>query len=355
MSFGIVLVLGSVRYTTLEVNIYILIYHLIRFPLGMALGSIQLLFSLIFLLIAIRSNQYYIKHLNLLNVISNEEGQLPLFQFTKKVRSRNLSRLLSILYLFLLLLIIAGPLLAIVLFAFRANLASGLTILALKNAVFSYNQILGASVASAIINSIILALSAAILTVTLSLLLTQSIITLERNPKTSRISSIAEFLTIIPLVVSPVTFTLGYLRIIHFGNYQINRMFLMISAHAIITLPFVSRIIIQSARNIPENQLRAARTLGTNNFRIFWRVIIPQIRKSLLLAFSFAVAISLGELGVVMMLGRDYVTIPMAIYRFIGARRLTQGVNMGVVLLLVTFLFFFLTEKLSKQQNKLKA
>ena len=71
MSFGIVLVLGSVRYTTLEVNIYIMIYHLIRFPLVMALGSIQLLFSLIFLLIAIRSKQYYIKHLNLLNFISN--------------------------------------------------------------------------------------------------------------------------------------------------------------------------------------------------------------------------------------------------------------------------------------------
>ena len=352
MSFGIVLVLGSVRYTTVEVNIYMLIYHMIRFPMGMALGSIQLLFSLIFLFIAIRSNQYYIKHLNLLNVVSNYEGQIPLFRFSANKGRLNLSRIISILYLLLLMIIMIGPMLAIISFGLLANLKQGLFDLDLIKTIFQYNQIIGSSVSLAIWNSIILALSASLLTVLLSLLLTQSLIMLERNPRTTKFAGLLEFLTIIPLVVSPVTFSLGYLRIIQTGSININRLLLIIFAHVIITIPFASRIIIQAVRNIPENQVKAARTLGMNGINTLIKVIIPQIRRGLLLAFSFAFAISLGELGAVMMLGRNYITIPLAIYRFIGARRLTPAVNMGILLLAVTFLFFLLIEKLTTDHPK---
>ncbi|MBW6516465.1 MAG: iron ABC transporter permease [Candidatus Cloacimonetes bacterium] len=352
MSFGIVLVLGSVRYTTVEVNIYILIYHLIRFPLGMALGSIQLLFSLIFLLLAIKSNQYYIKHLNLLNVISNDEGQICLFSFKQVDFKKLLGKLLSILYLLLLIVVIIGPMIAIVAFGISANLEVVTNFSNKLRSIFEYQQIIGSSVATAIINSVILAFSTALFSLILSLIMTHGIICLERNPKTSKFSGILEFFTIIPLVVSPVTFTLGYLRIIHFGDLNVNRLLLLISAHTIITLPFATRIIVQVVRNIPDSQFRAAKSLGANTFKTLFSVVIPQIRRGLFLALSFAFAISLGELGAVMMLGRNYVTIPMAIYRFIGARRLIPAVNMGILLLLVTFLFFFLIEKLSNTRKE---
>ncbi len=174
---------------------------------------------------------------------------------------------------------------------------------------------------------------------------------MERSPRTKKIATLLEFLTIIPLVISAVTFSLGYLRFIHLGYFDFNRLLLIIIAHTVIALPFVSRIVIQAVRNIPLNHLRAAKSLGANAVMVFLKIILPQIKKSLLLAFSFAFAISLGELGAVMMLGRTYTTIPLTIYRFIGARRLVPAVNMGIVLLFLTFLFFFLIEKLSNERD----
>ena len=183
-------------------------------------------------------------------------------------------------------------------------------------------------------------------------MLTQGVIFLEKELNRPSLAGLLEFLIIIPLVVSPVTFSLGYLRYIHFGVVDINRLLLIIFAHTVIAIPFISRIVLQAVRNIPESQTQAARTLGTGRTGILFRVILPQIKTRILLAFSFAFAISLGELGAVMMLGRSYVTIPMAIYRFIGARRLVPAVNMGILLLVVTFAFFFLIEKLSEQQGE---
>lgn len=354
MSFGIVLVLGSVRYTTVEVNIYILVYHLIRFPLGMALGTIQLLFSMFFLIIALASNRYYIKNLNLLDVIGNNDNMVPLFSFKNTQKGTLIAKLLIMIFLFFLMIIIIGPMLAILLFGIIPLSATNLSLLSIVSTLFNYNQILGSSVATAIANSVILALSAALLTILLSLLLTNGIIAMERNPKTVKLASVIEFLTIIPLVVSPVTFTLGYLKHIHLGQINIDRLLLIVFAHTVIALPFSYRIVLQAVRNVQINQISAARSLGSSVLNTFLRVIIPQIRKGLLLAFSFAFAISLGELGAVMMLGRNYVTIPLAIYRFIGARRLIPAVNMGILLLLVTFFFFFVIEKLSKDKPKTK-
>jgi len=355
MSFGIVLILGSVNYTTIEVNIYILINHLIRFPLGMALGSIQLLFSLVFLFLALKSNRYYLKHLNLLDIISQNDAQIPLFKFRGSSFRRNIARVIITAYLLILIVIIIGPLLATLLFGIRANFQDDLITGGALSSVFDYNQILGSSVATALYNSALIAFSAASFTVILSLLLTQGIIYLEKRPSKISLASLLELFIIIPLIVSPVTFSLGYLRYIHFGVIDINRLLLIVFAHTVIAIPFVSRIVLQAIRNIPGNQINIARTLGTGRIGIFFRIILPQIKTRILLAFSFAFALSLGELGAVMMLGRNYVTIPMAIYRFIGARRLVPAVNMGILLLVVTFAFFFLIERLSEQNSDRKS
>ncbi|MCB5230881.1 MAG: iron ABC transporter permease [Candidatus Cloacimonas sp.] len=352
MSFGVVLVLGSVKYATIEVSIYFLINNLFQMPMAMALGSIQLLFSLLFLFISGGIGRFSLKYISLLDPIPNQKYLAPLFNFKENTATKVIEKVLAISFILLLIVIISGPILVLFAFGLENNLAVGINLNALKDSVLSYNQLIGTSVLQSLLNSFYLAMLTGFTTLLLTLLLVQAQYPLKQNGKHSKpMSDFIEVLVTIPLFISPITLSLGYLKLIHINQWEINRFILLLAIHTIIALPFVYRLVSQAVKNISVNQVNAAKTLGSNNAKIFFSLIIPQLKRSLFVAFSFAFAISLGEFGAVLMINRSYVTIPVAIYRFIGARRLLNGINVSFILLVSTFVFFFLMEKFEADNN----
>lgn len=73
----------------------------------------------------------------------------------------------------------------------------------------------------------------------------------------------------------------------------------MILATAFVTLPFVAREVIPVLEAVGSEQEEAAKTLGANDWQIFWRVILPNIRWGLLYGVILTNARAMGEFGAV--------------------------------------------------------
>ncbi|MEB3338611.1 MAG: sulfate ABC transporter permease subunit CysW [Leptolyngbyaceae bacterium] len=73
----------------------------------------------------------------------------------------------------------------------------------------------------------------------------------------------------------------------------------MVLATAFVTMPFVAREVIPVLEEAGSDQEEAARTLGANDWQIFWRVTLPTIRWALLYGVILTNARAMGEFGAV--------------------------------------------------------
>jgi molybdate transport system permease protein len=71
----------------------------------------------------------------------------------------------------------------------------------------------------------------------------------------------------------------------------------------IYSLPFVTNPIQSGFESLPKSLEEAAKTLGKSNWQIFSKVLIPNIKPQLLTATVLGFAHTLGEFGLVLMIG----------------------------------------------------
>lgn len=114
----------------------------------------------------------------------------------------------------------------------------------------------------------------------------------------------------LPFSISPVvaglTIVLLYGRQGWFGgwlqDHGINIIFAfpgMVLATAFVSMPFVAREVIPVLEELGSDQEEAAKTLGANDWQIFWRVTLPNIRWGLLYGLILTNARAMGEFGAV--------------------------------------------------------
>jgi len=159
---------------------------------------------------------------------------------------------------------------------------------------------------------------------------------------------VLEALTTLPIVLPPTV--LGYYLLVVLGRagpfgrlyesvFGVPLVFTWQAAvvaacfHSIPLLVRSARAAFQSVDPTLEN---AARSLGANEWRVFWRVSLPLARHSILAASVFAFARALGDFGVTMMIagnipGRTQ-TMSVAIYDAVQSGN-TQVANVMVVVM----------------------
>ncbi|MDN5200112.1 molybdate ABC transporter permease subunit [Fulvivirgaceae bacterium BMA10] len=131
----------------------------------------------------------------------------------------------------------------------------------------------------------------------------------------TRIKPVIEALISMPLVLPPTV--LGFYLLIAFSPSNFFGRFLndvfglqlvfsfegLVLASIIYSLPFMVHPIQSGLSNLPPNLLEASFTLGKSKTVTLFKVLLPNIKPSLLTGIVLAFAHTIGEFGIVLMIG----------------------------------------------------
>jgi molybdate transport system permease protein len=121
----------------------------------------------------------------------------------------------------------------------------------------------------------------------------------------------------LPLVLPPTV--LGYYLLVLLGRASpVGKVYELVfggplvftwQAAVVASLFHSTPLLVKSARaafeSVDRSYERAARSLGASELRLFWRVTLPLVRRSILAAAALAFARSLGDFGVTLMIAGD--------------------------------------------------
>ena len=127
----------------------------------------------------------------------------------------------------------------------------------------------------------------------------------------------------------------------------------MILATAFVTLPFVAREVIPILEEIGMDQEEAAKTLGANNWQIFWRVTLPSIRWGLLYGVLLTNARAMGEFGAISVVSGNIAsktqTLPLFVEEAYKQYQTEAAYSAAVLLALLAVVTLVLKEILERR------
>jgi len=343
-SYGVILLLGGPKFSTLEVAIYIQALQMLNLPAAALLSLIQLLCTLAFSTIYSR----YVTRIT--SPLKPRAAWANARPPKKNAEKFFLAGMLTVVLVFFTLPLLALPLRSVIRLeadrAQHAQIVPGLT-MDYYNELFINRRgsIFYVPPVRAAINS----LAYASLTVLLSLLLAFPAASALARP--GRFEKWIDPFLMLPLGASAVTLGLGY--IVTFNRPPLALLtspWLIPLAHTTIALPFVIRSLQTALATIPKRYREAAAVLGASRWQTWRTVDWPIISRATISAGAFAFTVSLGEFGAASLLARpEFPTLPTAIYRFLsqpGGLNYGQAMAMATLLMAFTGLGIFLIEKL---------
>lgn len=123
----------------------------------------------------------------------------------------------------------------------------------------------------------------------------------------------------LPLGTSAVTIGFGFLVALDWPIDLRTSLILIPIAHALVGIPFVVRSISPTFGSIDNRLREASATLGASPLRTWMSVDLRLVSRAILAGAAFAFAISMGEFGATTFIARPASpTIPIAIFRYLG-------------------------------------
>ncbi|MGE5656007.1 MAG: sulfate ABC transporter permease subunit CysW [Actinomycetota bacterium] len=127
----------------------------------------------------------------------------------------------------------------------------------------------------------------------------------------------------------------------------------MILATAFVTLPFVAREVIPVLEEAGSDQEEAAKTLGANDWQIFWRVTLPNIRWGLLYGLILTNARAMGEFGAISVvsgnIAKQTQTLPLFVEESYKQYATQSAFSAAVILALLAVVTLVLKEILERK------
>lgn len=130
----------------------------------------------------------------------------------------------------------------------------------------------------------------------------------------------------------------------------------MVIATIFVTLPFVAREVLPVLEEIGTEQEEAARILGANDWQVFWRVVLPNVRWGLLYGVLLTNARAMGEFGAVSVvsgsiLGRT-ATLPIFVEQAYKNYQTEAAFSAAVILALLAAVTLILQEVLKRNTKE---
>ena len=180
--------------------------------------------------------------------------------------------------------------------------------------------------------------------------------------------SVIEAIISLPLVLPPSVLgfyilvflspysTIGSFFEEHFGIRLVFNFTGLVIASCIYSLPFMFAPLLGAFNSLPKNIIEASYTLGKGRITTMLKIALPNIKPSLLNAVIISFAHTLGEFGVVLIIGgslsRETKVASIAIYEATEMLDFTTAhIYSGIMLAIsffVLFCVYFLTKKMKK-------
>jgi thiamine transport system permease protein len=211
-----------------------------------------------------------------------------------------------------------------------------------------------ASVRQATLTSAILALLSALLAVALSLSLAMA----RRALALGRGGAARGFLEVLTdtgagfvLVVPPVVVGAGWFLVLrHAGDVFAAAPVMVVAVNAVMAVPFAIRAVRPAYDAASERHERLCTQLGISGWTRFRLIDWPTLRRPLATAFAFAMALSLGDLGVIALFGSDSVqTLPYLLLARMGSYRTADAAGLALLLGAVCLTLMLVADRLGRK------
>jgi len=182
-------------------------------------------------------------------------------------------------------------------------------------------------------------------------------------------NQILETLFTLPLVLPPTV--LGYYMLVGFGKgswlgewlYDLTQVSFVFSfagiwlASLVFNIPFAWLPIRRSFEAIPQELKDAYKTCGLNPWQAFWKIELPLAWKGIVTALIMTFTHTLGEFGVVLMVGGNIPgstrTVSISIYDQMQTLHMEEAGMMAMALLVISFLGLLLSQAILARDHSL--
>ncbi|WP_297596280.1 iron ABC transporter permease [uncultured Cetobacterium sp.] len=314
-SFGIVLALGGIRYSNLEVEIANTLLKDANFSKALILGTIQFVFLIS------------------LNLLGEKFPRYELSEDSVDKKVSNYTMLYSLIYLLLEYTVIATG----VIYGFFNYYTGKFSVhYFLKLFENEFNQ--QYPILQAIGNSLLLASVTPIFVILFTYYLLKNFTKLTGAIVFSTMGFSSAFLGI----------ALIYLNIL----YDIKLWILLVIGYFLITVPIAYSFMYQYVREFPKDILDLAKIDRLTPFKSFILVEFPILKKIFIATYLQIFAIILGEFTISysMQLGRDFPTIALVNYSLFTDKKLLEGAALSSLNIFIVGVLFYLSNKLSEQK-----
>ena len=180
------------------------------------------------------------------------------------------------------------------------------------------------------------ALGATAVTMVMTLVLAHAVIML-------RGGAFLEWLGLAALAASPLVIGTGlFLLIQPVANPRDFALLVTMLVNAGMAMPFALRLILPALRDVRADHGKLADALGLHGAARLRIVTLPRLRRPLGFAAGLTAALSMGDLGVIMLFAeREGATLPMQLYRLMSAYRLDDAAGAALVLLGASLALFW--------------
>lgn len=172
-----------------------------------------------------------------------------------------------------------------------------------------------------------------------------------------KFKNLFDAIIILPMVLPPTV--VGFFLILIFGkksiigqillNFDINLIFswkaAVISA-VVVSLPLMYRTTLGALEQLDKNIIYAARTLGISEKKIFWEIILPNVKNGIFAGIILSFTRSAGEFGATIMFAGNIPgvtqTISTAIFSAVQANDYEIAFFLSGILIIFSLTFVFL-------------
>src|SRR5437667_9691199 len=163
---------------------------------------------------------------------------------------------------------------------------------------------------------------------------------------------LVEAVVALPLVLPPTV--LGFYVLLAMGRFGLAFTFRgLVIASVLYSLPFAVQPIAAAFGAVERKYIEASWMLGASNLQTFFRVIIPQSWAGLVKGFVLSFAHTLGEFGVVLMVGGNIPgvtrTLSIDIYDQVQALNYSSAASTSALLLIISFVILSIVYALNRK------